>query len=187
MPFKGLKISPWAIHKQKWSVCTKCSLCKTRQHVVLVRGKLPADILFVSDAPGSSEDVIGKPMVGPAGHLLDHIIERAIKGRFDYCITNLIGCIPPKDGKKVAEPTEEAIKACAPRLQEVVDMCRPLLIICLGKIAGKHLPKRLPTNCQRIEISHPGFIHVSDVSKQALLVQQSIVAIEDAIAELVPF
>ena len=40
-----------------------------------MRGSIPFNVLFVGEAPGESEDVLGFPFVGPAGKLLDHIIK----------------------------------------------------------------------------------------------------------------
>lgn len=71
-------MTPFQKHKLRWQSCERCDLCQTRDKTCLVRGKLPADVLFVGEAPGPSEDVIGQPFIGPAGHLLDEIIAEAI-------------------------------------------------------------------------------------------------------------
>lgn len=40
-------------HRAKWNNCTACSLCERRRHVVLYRGDLPCDVLFIGEAPGT--------------------------------------------------------------------------------------------------------------------------------------
>jgi uracil-DNA glycosylase len=184
--FKKKLFTPYDKHRMRWTNCQHCSLSKTRQHVVLCRGWIPADILFVGEAPGASEDVLGKPFRGPAGHLLDQIIEQSIPHGLTYCITNLVACIPLDDNKsKVAEPPEDAIKACAPRLQEVYNLCRPRLLVYVGKLASKWFrPGSSGTVPSIVEIVHPAAILRMDVSQRGLTVQRSIIALEDAVASI---
>ena len=70
-------MTPYIKHREKWKDCTRCLLHEHRRKIVLCRGKIPADVLFVGEAPGESEDVLGSPFVGPAAQLLDSLIEQA--------------------------------------------------------------------------------------------------------------
>ena len=96
------KLSLYKQHVQRWKSCTACKLCETRKKVVMYRGDVPCDILFIGEAPGPSEDVIGQPFIGPAGHLLDRIIDKAIQPyrkvnpniSFRKVFTNLVCFIP---------------------------------------------------------------------------------------------
>lgn len=187
-------------HRRKWSNCKRCALSAFRSRIVLSRGsKLPAPILFIGEAPGPSEDALGLPFIGPAGKLLDRIIEVAIDGRFDYAMTNVVACIPREStGEKFKEPPPEAVKACEPRLVEFVQLCKPRLIVLLGKIPKKYiygeaqlgksgkradwLPKT--EHLRFLELIHPSAIKRMDVSQQGLAIQRCVVALEDAIAEL---
>lgn len=170
-------------HCQKWKNCKRCLLCKKRNRVVLARGMVPAPVLFVGEAPGASEDVLGKPFCGPAGKLLDQIIERAIDAQYDYALTNLVACIPiGADGNKMQEPPEEAIEACKSRLKEFVEMCKPKLIVDVGKLAAKWGPAK--HGVDSIQIIHPAAILRMDVSQRGLAIQRSIVTISDAVDEL---
>ncbi len=180
-------MTPYQRHKKQWSNCKGCLLYKHRKRVVLARGKIPAEILFIGEAPGASEDVLGRPFVGPAGKLLDRIIDRAIDGQHDYALTNLVACIPKEDGKKAGEPPEEAIEACASRLLEFSKICDPLVTICVGRLAAKWVPGILTEeNITEVfvEIIHPAAILRMDVSQQGLAVQRAIVTIEDAVVDL---
>lgn len=199
-------MTKFQLHKQRWEHCTDCPLCEGRQNVVLFRGSVPCDVLFVGEAPGQSEDVIGTPFVGPAGHLLDQIVEQALSQagheqdtgaprpdggwystwepadlRIGY--TNLIACIPlDETGSKVHEPPEQSIKACRTRLEEQIDLCKPKLVVCVGKLAKKYLPPYWegPT----VEIIHPAAILRAEVAQQTLLVRQAVVTLADAFGEL---
>ena len=44
--------------------CKKCDLCKTRKNSVPGKGNKNAQIVFVGEAPGRTEDVNGEPFVG---------------------------------------------------------------------------------------------------------------------------
>lgn len=165
---------------------------------MLARGTVPCDVLFVGEAPGASEDVIGRPFVGPAGHLLDEIIKNSVGSRYRVALTNLVGCIPRADPKdlqqlKVADksgkidPPEEAIRACAPRLREFVRMCRPSLIVCVGKLATKWAStSEDPTGsgCHRVDVVHPAAILRMDVSQKGLAIQRATIAIADALKDI---
>ncbi len=109
-------------HIHNWEACNLCNLCTQRKQVVIGRGVVPCDVFFIGEAPGASENVLGKAFVGPAGHLLDRQIEQAGGGAYKQGFTNLVGCIPlGEDGSKTSEPPEESILACAPRVLELLE------------------------------------------------------------------
>jgi uracil-DNA glycosylase family 4 len=122
-------------HAAKWRNCQQCLLSECRNKVVLARGKIPSKILFIGEAPGASEDVIGSPFVGPAGRLLDHVIEQALDGQHDYAITNLVCCLLKDAGNVKGEPPKEAIVACRPRLLEFIGICNLRLIVTVGLLS----------------------------------------------------
>ena len=133
-----LKIEPHKVHhynliKKRWTDCQQCPLHKGRQQVVHVRGQIPADFLFVGEAPGPTEDFLGFPFIGPSGHVLNRIIEDAnIKS---YAIANVVGCFP-KSGKSFRKPKKVEIDACNPRLQSLLKLVNPSVIIGVGKVAS---------------------------------------------------
>lgn len=165
-------------HCERWRNCQACLLCRSRNRVVLARGKIPAEVLFVGEAPGDSEDVVGKPFVGPAGRLLDYIVNRALDGQHDYAMTNLVCCIPKDSGNSKGEPPKEAILTCKPRLTEFIDICSSKVVIAVGLLAQRHLPAEILT----ASILHPAAILRMDVSQQSLAIKRCIVTVEDAVA-----
>lgn len=149
--------------------------------MVLARGTVPCDVLFVGEAPGVSEDVVGKPFVGPAGKLLDRIIDQSgLANHCTYALTNLICCIPREDGSKAGEPSEESILSCRQRLIEFVYLCHPKLIICVGSLAVKHVPIAVGPNLGYISIVHPAAILRANVAQQGFLIQKCVVTLADA-------
>lgn len=172
-------------HCKRWKECKRCLLCKRRKRVVLARGMVPAPVLFCGEAPGDSENLLpgNRPFVGPAGKLLDRIIERAIDGQYDYALTNLVACIPiGADGNKLQEPPAEAIEACAPRLREFMKLSKFRVLVRVGKLATKWLPNQ--ADRMSIDIIHPAAILRMDASQKGLAIQRSIVTISDAVDEL---
>jgi DNA polymerase len=173
-------------HVAKWRDCRRCGYCETRTNVVLGRGTLKADICFIGEAPGDSEDATAQPFTGPAGTELDRIIDRALGSlNLTYAITNLVGCLPIDDGEK-GQPNEEAIKACTSRLQEFVRLVDPKLIVCVGKMAKDWLEPGIVgsvafhRDIPQVHIIHPAAIIRSPVAQRSLLVQRAAVTVYNA-------
>ena len=88
-------LSEWRQHWENWVECDRCPLHKTRRNVVLVRGQLPCELLFIGGAPGESEDSLGYPFVGSAGEEFERIMTEALGDRkIRYAVTNIIACAP---------------------------------------------------------------------------------------------
>lgn len=160
------KKSPFQLHVLKWSDCQRCELKDQRNKVVHYRGSIPCNLLFVGEAPGQSEDVIGQPFVGPAGKLLDSIIRDATGGvNYKMGFANLVGCFP-RDVKETSNhaPPNPCIKACAPRLAELIALARPEVIVRVGTLALKwttQLAKEyriVEANAILVDIPHPAFV-----------------------------
>ena len=184
------KISLYAAHAERWRFCTGCALHERRQRVVLYRGAVPCDVLFVGEAPGESEDVLGKPFAGPAGQLLDEQIRAALAGfktpyRIGY--TNLVACIPKgNDGRKFAEPDDTHIKSCSARVVEIVGIAKPRLIVYVGKLAEswltpgyKHSIKIPETRAAKI--IHPAAILRASYDQREFLSRQAIITLRNAV------
>ncbi len=116
--------------------CTRCKLHTGRKNLVFGEGNPNAELMFVGEAPGAREDEQGRPFVGPAGQLLDRIIENAIgMQRADVYIANVNKCRPP--GNRNPEPDEVA--ACLPILKNQIALIRPKLIVAMGRVAAANL------------------------------------------------
>ena len=175
----------WKEHVEKWKDCKVCERCQKRARVVLARGKVPADILFIGEAPGVSENMLGKPFVGPAGKLLDSIIENSlsvIQGEQPrLCWTNLVGCLPETDDEK-KEPNKKEIKACSGRLAEIVAIAKPRAIVRVGRLATKHA--EIPEGVLYTDVIHPAWILRSKEPQTGLAIHQTMVRIRTLALDL---
>ncbi len=122
--------------RQRAMACQQCKLCATRRSVVFGEGNERPAVLFVGEAPGAVEDQTGRPFVGPAGQLLDRILEGAMGlTREQVYIANINKCRPP--GNRDPEPDEVA--ACLPLLHEQIALLQPRALVALGRVAAQNL------------------------------------------------
>jgi DNA polymerase len=103
-----------------------------RNTIVFGDGNPDADILFVGEGPGQSEDEQGLPFVGRAGELLTQMIEKGMGlSRSDVYICNIVKCRPPRN----RTPLPDEVAACRPFLDGQIEAVRPKVIVALGKPA----------------------------------------------------
>lgn len=182
-------MTPWQAHVQRWTNCTDCALCHQRDRIVLARGTIPCDVLFVGEAPGESENVLGRPFVGPAGKLLDQIIDNALSGLADkptIALTNLVCCFP-LEAKQTGnhEPAPAEIKACRSRLLELIGLCKPKLIVAVGKLAEAHMPA---IDVKTVAVTHPAAILRMPHAQKDMAVRRCVVTLTNAVEEIMlPF
>ncbi len=117
--------------------CTRCDLCKTRTTVVFGVGDENADIMFVGEGPGHSEDIAGVPFVGRGGELFNCYLDAVGLKRRDVYIANIVKCRPPEN----RDPSPEEQEACIGWLRGQFEVVEPKIIVCLGRIAAKKLIK----------------------------------------------
>lgn len=116
--------------------CTLCKLHGGRNTVVFGEGAAHARVMFVGEAPGAQEDRTGRPFVGPAGQLLDKIVENAMGlRRSEVYIANINKCRPPDN----RPPEADEVAACLPYLRRQIEIVRPEVIVCLGRTAAQNL------------------------------------------------
>jgi uracil-DNA glycosylase len=125
----------WEELKNQCQNCTKCSLNNKRTNVVIGRGNINAPMMLIGEGPGEQEDLQGQPFVGPAGKLLDLLLDALSIKKDDYYIANIVKCRPP--GNRV--PTDEEAEKCLPHLRQQVLLIKPKIIVCLGATAMKYI------------------------------------------------
>lgn len=111
---------------------------KTRSNVVIGRGSPTAAIMMIGEGPGEQEDIQGMPFVGPAGKLLDLLLDALMFKEEDYYIANIVKCRPPGN----RNPSDEEAEKCLPLLRHQVRLIRPKIIVCLGAVAMKYIVDR---------------------------------------------
>jgi DNA polymerase len=115
--------------------CQKCPLGKTRNKFVFGVGNPDANAMLIGEAPGAEEDAQGEPFVGRAGKLLNDILKAANLKREDVYIANILKCRPP--GNRDPQPFE--METCIPYLHKQIDLIKPKIILCLGRVAANGL------------------------------------------------
>jgi len=116
--------------------CTKCELHKTRTNVVFGVGNRMAEVLFVGEGPGESEDLKGEPFVGRAGKLLDDMLKIIGLSRDENIfIANIVKCRPP--GNRDPQNTEREL--CIDWLRAQFALIKPKIVVCLGRIAATEM------------------------------------------------
>ena len=115
--------------------CSRCELCRTRNHSVMGKGNLHSPILFIAEAPGRNEDRDGVPFTGRSGELFDRLLEKIEMKREEIYLTNIVKCNPP--GNRNPHPNEQ--EACIPYLKYETLLLRPKIIVCLGRIAAQRI------------------------------------------------
>lgn len=133
----GKTVDPekWSQLKNQCLSCSNCDLCKTRNQVVFGVGRLDADIMFIGEGPGEQEDLQGEPFVGAAGKLLDDMLSIIDINRTNCYIANIVKCRPPMN----RDPSEQEQDACYGYLQQQIQLVKPAVIVCLGRIAAKKM------------------------------------------------
>ena len=120
--------------------CKACHLWKIGTQTVFGEGKQSSTVMFVGEQPGNSEDLQGRPFVGPAGGLLDKALEEAGIDRSKVYVTNVVKHFKwePRGKKRIhKKPNALEIRACRPWLEAEISVIKPRVIICLGSTAAQ--------------------------------------------------
>jgi DNA polymerase len=126
--------------------CVRCpELAATRKTVVFGAGNADADLMFVGEAPGATEDEQGVPFVGRAGKLLEQLLGEIGLARSEVFIANTLMCRPP--GNRDPQPIE--LDNCHEYLLRKVELIQPTVICTLGNFSTKLL-RGDPTGITRL-------------------------------------
>ncbi len=114
-----------------------CELRRGARNCVFADGQAQARVMIIGEAPGSQEDRIGKPFVGPAGQLLDRIFaaiglarDHPDPARALY-ITNPIPWRPPGN----REPAPDELAMMRPFLERHIVLAQPEVLVLVGNTA----------------------------------------------------
>jgi DNA polymerase len=181
--------SLFQVHVDTWKNCTNCPLHETRRHIVLYRASVPCQLLVIGEAPGPSEDMLGKPFIGPAGKELDKLLRIAGYEGIAIGYTNLVACIPIAEDGGFMEPPDESIVECAPRLFEIIRIAKPKVILMAGEIAQTWIPevlKKMKLDIPTVGIIHPGAILRMKQPQKNMALDRSVAILEDLREEHFP-
>lgn len=140
---------------EKWRCCKLCPLHEHAKQHVVYRGDVPAELLFIGEAPGKVENTLGKPFVGLSGQILNNTVARLAITSFG--VTNIVCCIPwlgdNPDTKQIRQPSDGEAGTCSPHIIELIKLTQPKLIVCLGEVAKRHLGLFLPQE-NKVPVAH---------------------------------
>ena len=120
--------------------CQACDLWKKGTQTVFGEGRQSSTVMFVGEQPGNSEDLEGRPFVGPAGGLLDKALEEAGIDRSQVYVTNVVKHFKwePRGKRRIhKKPNAAEITACRPWLDAEIRVIKPQAIVCLGSTAAQ--------------------------------------------------
>lgn len=113
-----------------------CELKQQAKSTVFADGVADADIMVIGEGPGRDEDAVGKPFVGPAGHLLDRMLASiGLSRETNTYITNVNFWRPPGN----RNPSEEELNICRPFVNRHIALVKPRIIIAAGAVPVKSL------------------------------------------------
>ncbi len=130
----------WEGLRRTVAACEACGLCASRRQTVFGTGHEQARWMIVGEAPGEQEDRQGEPFVGPAGQLLDAMLQatgrqRSTDAAGGVYIANVLKCRPPAN----RNPAPDEVQRCEPFLARQVALVQPKLIIAMGRFAVQSL------------------------------------------------
>jgi len=124
-------------------------VCRSRvrpgKKVVVGVGDLNARIFFCGEAPGAEEEVVGEPFVGPAGQLLNRMIQAMGLQRKEVYIGNIMNWrpeLPTASGQEQVgnrPPSAEEMSYCLPFFRAQLEIVNPEVIVALGSTAAQGL------------------------------------------------
>lgn len=120
--------------------CRRCPLWKRATATVFGEGPVPAEVMLVGEEPGDVEDREGHPFVGPAGRLLDHVLEEIGWPRDHVYLTNAVKHFKWEasgNRRLHKKPSRDEIDACEPWLTSEIEFVSPRLLVLLGATAAQ--------------------------------------------------
>lgn len=100
-------------------------------NLVFGKGDPDADVMFIGEAPGRTEDQMMEPFVGRAGKLLDKMFEEIKMPREKFYISNIVKRRPPEN----RDPLPHEIEAYKPYLKREIHIIKPKIIATLGRFS----------------------------------------------------
>ena len=119
---------------------TACHLYKRGTQTVFGEGPKRAVMMLVGEQPGDSEDLAGKPFVGPAGKMMDRALGDAGIDRSQVYVTNAVKHFKwePRGKRRIHQkPNSREIAACRPWLEAELRIVKPHLVVAMGATAAQ--------------------------------------------------
>lgn len=145
---------------------------------ILVRGEGPlaAKIAIIGEAPGEQEELTGRPFVGPAGEVLNTVLQTAQINRSDIYITNVVKERPPDNNiskfitfnKNGTITTTPAYDMYEKALWTELSMTNATVLIPLGNVSLYALTRKTKVLKRRGSILSTDFVNRMNVDRSPL-------------------
>ena len=144
---------------KKAKACDLCEIGTRSKRRIIFRGDYPCDVLFVGEAAGDTEKVLGEPFVGPAGRLLDAMIEEALP-KAKCFFTNSIYCVPTDPNtRRLRAPLKSEVTSCNTHLRDIITITKPKAIVAVGNVGDGACKKaKCHDQFHYLKIMHPASI-----------------------------
>jgi len=146
---KDQKYNSMLAIKEEVIACQKCGLYKTRILPVIGQGSHDAQIMFIGEAPGATEDKTGVPFCGRAGQILNLLLTSINIQREDVYIANILKDRPPGN----RQPATDEIMACTGYLSRQIAIIEPKIIATLGNYATHFILEKFGVENSQLGIS----------------------------------
>jgi uracil-DNA glycosylase family 4 len=155
-------------------------LARTAGAMAFAAGDAAADLVIVGDVAGEEDDRSGSPFSGPAGQLLDAMLQSIGLDRARVRLTNLLPWRPP-GGRP---PSDLEIACCLPFLHRHLALVQPQWVVAMGSLTTRALlgrdaaaPRKrgnwvaatvpgLPSEVKVLPTFHPAQLRLRPDSKQ---------------------
>ncbi|RKE84217.1 UdgX family uracil-DNA binding protein [Rhizobium sp. AG855] len=134
----GADLPPLERLRREASTCTRCPLHCHATQTVFGEGPQNASVMFVGEQPGDTEDLAGKPFIGPAGKVFDEAVAAAGIDRHQAYVTNAVKHFKyERRGKRRIHMRPEAgeVAHCRWWLAKEIEIIRPRIVVALGATA----------------------------------------------------
>lgn len=177
--------------------CKSCQLAESRTGIAFANGLPDSPIMLIGEAPGTEEDLIGKPIAGKAGQLLnDFFIEAGINIEKDVYICNTVKCKTPQN----RVPTNEEKAICKIYLLGQIAIVKPKIILLCGSTAAESFIKddfklsdirgkwlNIFNDIDTMAIFHPSYLlrnHSTDEGSPRWLLKKDLLSIKRKLLEV---
>jgi len=128
--------------RKEAATCRRCDLWRNATRTVFGAGPAKAKLVLVGEQPGDQEDLAGQPFVGPAGRLLDVLLQEAGVDRKAAYVTNAVKHFKfePRGKRRLhSKPNAGEVRACRWWLDRELGTIKPKMTVALGATAARSL------------------------------------------------
>lgn len=111
--------------------CKICPVGKSGKPVV-GEGSADANVVFIGEAPGKQEAVVGRPFIGRSGQLLRSLIREIGLDEDNMYITSPVKYLPDRGA-----PTASDIAHGRIHLLQQLAVIQPKIVVLLGRVAAE--------------------------------------------------